>query len=465
MGQTVRGILEAFPVMRPGDCFITNDPYRGGSHLPDVTVVTPVFEDQSQASTGAPRPVMFVANRAHHADIGGIAPGSMSVVATKLGQEGVVIAPRYLSEGGDDRTEELKSLLSNAEFPPRAIPENIADVAAQQAANARGASLLSELARSMSWHQLAGYSEQLLVAAADRVALFLSRLSQTPREFTDYLDDGTAIKVRIEFPEKGRVLFDFTGTGPVSATNFNANPSIVTAAVMYVLRCLIADELPLNEGVMRSVQLKIPSNCVLNPQANVDPALSPAVAAGNVETSQRVVDVLLGAFGAAAASQGTMNNLLFGNKRFGFYETICGGAGAVEGFNGASGVHTHMTNTRLTDPEVLESRYPVRLKQFGLRRGSGGAGRWRGGDGIVREFEFLDEVDLSLLTSRRGTHAPYGMQGGLAGAIGRNTLTRSNGMTEVLASSCHCKLQVGDRLLLETPGGGGFGAAQAALDS
>ena len=449
MGQTVRGIMQAFPTIRRGDCFITNDPYRGGSHLPDVTVVTPVFGEAEQ-------PMMFVANRAHHADIGGVAPGSMSVVATRLGQEGVVIAPRCLTEAGTDRTDEFSQMLTSATYPPRAIAENLADVAAQQAANARGVNLLAELSSSLSWRQLEEYSEHLLTAAAERVALFLKRLPQTTRSFIDHLDDGTPIAVRIDFPEPGRVRIDFTGTGPVSPTNFNANPSIVTAAVMYVLRCLIADDLPLNEGVMRCVELIVPRG-VLNPAADEEPANSPAVAAGNVETSQRVVDVLLGAFGVAAASQGTMNNVLFGNARFGFYETICGGAGATEGLDGASGVHTHMTNTRLTDPEVLESRYPVRLLRFGLRANSGGDGRWRGGSGILREFEFLEAVELSLLTSRRGAYLPYGMAGGSSGSAGRNTLLKADGEIVQLDNCCHMQLSAGDRLRIETPGGGGYG--------
>ncbi len=451
MGQTVRGIMQSFPIIRPGDCFITNDPYRGGSHLPDVTVVTPVFGASAS-------PEMFVANRAHHADIGGVAPGSMSVVATKLGQEGVVIAPRYLVEAGEDRSDDLRKTLASAVYPPRALEENLADVAAQQAANARGVNLIHELSQSMGWSLIKTYTEHLLSAAAERVALFLKSLPQTTRHFVDHLDDGTAIATTITFPEAGRIRIDFTGTGPTSAANFNANPSIVTAAVMYVLRCLIADELPLNEGVMRCVELVIPEG-ILNPRACEDPSESPAVAAGNVETSQRVVDVLLGAFQAAAASQGTMNNVLFGNHRFGFYETICGGSGAVEGQDGASGVHTHMTNTRLTDPEVLEARYPVRLGQMGLRRDSGGAGRWKGGDGIVREFEFLEPVELSLLTSRRGAFAPYGICGGQAGRIGVNTLIRVDGTRESLANCCHVRLIVGERLEIQTPGGGGFGAS------
>ncbi len=453
MGQTVRAIKQAFPTILPGDCFITNDPYRGGSHLPDVTVITPVFAEQCDATQAAP--VMFVANRAHHADIGGVTPGSMSVVATRLGEEGVVIAPRYLTEHGEDRTEELQSLFLNSPYPPRAIAENLADVSAQQAANTRGVALLHDLAATLPWPIITEYAEHLMVAASQRVSQFLSSLPQRSLEFTDFLDDGSPICVNISFPQMGKVCIDFFGTADISPTNFNANPSIVTAAVMYVLRCLIADDLPLNEGVLRSVDLRIPTG-LLNPTPALDPAHSPAVAAGNVETSQRVVDVLLGAWGVAAASQGTMNNLLFGNRRFGFYETICGGAGAIEGCDGASGVHTHMTNTRLTDPEILESRYPVRLLKFGLRTGSGGHGRWRGGEGIVRELEFLEPVELSLLTSRRGRFAPFGLAGGQAGDVGHNTLIRDGGQRELLENCCHLQLDCGDRLEIKTPGGGGF---------
>jgi 5-oxoprolinase (ATP-hydrolysing) len=450
MGETVRSIRRTFSTIVPEDCFITNDPYRGGSHLPDVTVITPVFADHTTT------PVMFVANRAHHADIGGVTPGSMSVVATRLGEEGVVIAPRYLVEHGEDRMEELRHLLASSPHPPRNIAENLADVAAQQAANERGVALLHDLAASLGWSKINRYAEHLLDAAAQRVSQFLSTLPQSPMEFTDYLDDGSPICVCISFPRAGAMRIDFAGTADVSSTNFNANPSIVTAAVMYVLRCLINDDLPLNEGVLRCVELCIPTG-LLNPTPALDPSESPAVAAGNVETSQRVVDVLLGAFSVAAASQGTMNNLLFGNRRFGFYETICGGAGAIWGCDGASGVHTHMTNTRLTDPEILESRYPVRLIQFHLRSGSGGEGKWRGGDGIVRELEFLEPVELSLLTSRRGRYAPFGVSGGKPGAIGRNTLIRADGREEILSSSCHLIMDCGDRLEIQTPGGGGFG--------
>lgn len=450
MGQTVRNILRQYDSIAPGDSFITNDPYQGGSHLPDITVVTPVFGDRPTT-----KPVMFVANRAHHADIGGIAPGSMSISARTLGEEGVVISPRKLTDLGNDCLESLRALLSNSPYPVRNCEENLKDIAAQQAANQRGVELLQQYASSETWSRLQAYSEHLLQVAETRVRRFVLDRPPVAAEFEDYLEDGTPIRVKIESSESGQLTIDFEGTGAASKLNFNANTSIVSAAVMYVLRCLIADELPLNEGVLRCVDLRIPEG-VLNPKAAHDPHLSPAVAAGNVETSQRIVDVLLAALGAAAASQGTMNNLLFGNKQFGFYETICGGAGATVTTHGASGVHTHMTNTRLTDPELLEDRYPVRLHRFQFRRGSGGAGLHAGGDGVEREIEFLEPVEVSLLTSRRGEYAPFGLAGGSSGAKGEN-LRIVDGRTLPLASSCSYSASQGERILIRTPGGGGFG--------
>ncbi len=449
MGQTVRSIIGDFPNMLAGDVFVTNDPYRGGSHLPDVTVVTPVFSRDGRVA-------MFTASRAHHADIGGMSPGSMSITSTRLGEEGVIIPPMYLIRAGDDRTDQLRYHLKSATWPPRNIDENLADLAAQQAANARGARLIEDLATMFGWGSLEKYNESILQIAAQRVARWIDSAPRATCLFVDHLDDGTAIAAKIEFPEPGRARIDFSGTGETSSTNFNANPSIVTAAVMYVFRCLIDDDLPLNEGVMRVIELVIPRG-ILHPHALADAQFSPAVAAGNVETSQRIVDVLLGALQVAAASQGTMNNLLFGNAKFGFYETICGGAGAIEGLDGASGVHTHMTNTRLTDPEILESRYPVRLERFQLRRHSGGQGRWRGGEGVIRAMRFLEPVTLSLLTSRRGDFAPYGLAGGESGTVGKNLLRRADGTVEQLPGCCQIQLDVGDVLELHTPGGGGYG--------
>jgi 5-oxoprolinase (ATP-hydrolysing) len=451
MGETVRAVRAEFPKPEPGDSFVTNDPYRGGSHLPDVTVVTPVFSEQPDR-----RLAFYVANRAHHADIGGVAPGSMSVAATRLGDEGVVIPPMRLTTADGDCTTELLELLRHSAYPPRNLAENLADLTAQLAANARGVELLSEYAALATWEELRRYSGYVLDAAELRVRNFLRANPCPLSRFSDYLDDGTRLQVSIASRAEGELLIDFTGSGPTSRFNFNANRSIVTAAVIYVLRCWIADDLPLNEGVMRCVEL-ITERGILDPQAAIPAADSPAMAAGNVETSQRIVDVLLGALGLAAASQGTMNNLLFGNQRFGFYETICGGAGATSSRDGASGVHTHMTNTRLTDPEVLEARYPVRLMDFGLRPGSGGRGAHCGGQGVIRRLQFLEQVELSLLTSRRGPYAPFGLAGGQAGSLGYNTLVRTDGSRTSLPSCCQITVAAGEQIELLTPGGGGFG--------
>jgi 5-oxoprolinase (ATP-hydrolysing) len=452
MGETVRAIRADFPDPQPGDSFITNDPYRGGSHLPDVTVITPVFSDTSNGQL-----MFYVANRAHHADIGGVAPGSMSVAAKRLGDEGVVIPPMRLTSASGDISGELLELLRRSTYPPRNVDENLSDIGAQLAANARGVELLSEYAALATWEQLHAYSGHVLDAAEQRVRNFLKAHAGFSHLFTDHLDDGTQLQVSITSRTAGEVTIDFRGSGPTSRQNFNANRSIVTAAVIYVLRCWIADDLPLNEGVMRCVEL-ITEPGILDPRPCIPAADSPAVAAGNVETSQRIVDVLLGALGLAAASQGTMNNLLFGNERFGFYETICGGAGATATGDGASGVHTHMTNTRLTDPEVLEARYPIRLLKFGLRTGSGGRGRYCGGEGVIRELQFLEQVELSLLTSRRGPYAPFGLAGGQAGSLGYNTLIQRDGSRASLPNCCHLTVKPGEHLEILTPGGGGFGS-------
>lgn len=453
MGQTVRTMIQELGRMVPGESYITNDPFSGGSHLPDITLVTPIFNPVDGASAG---PVMFVANRAHHADIGGISPGSMSVKATRLDQEGVLLSPMRLPVDSNGELRGLYDQLRAAPYPPRNIEENLADISAQLAANHRGVDLLQNYAEQESWSKLTSYCEHLLGAAEERVRQFLRENLKGERRFEDRLDDGTAICVSLHCDGNGQLNVSFSGTGPVHEQNFNANPSIVQAAVMYVLRCLIADEMPLNEGVMRCVTLNVPE-CILNPSNSESDERRPAVAAGNVETSQRVVDVLLGALGVAAASQGTMNNLLFGNESFGFYETICGGAGATATRDGESGVHTHMTNTRVTDPEVLEARYPVRLTRFELRHGSGGAGKRSGGNGVVREMEFLEPVTVSLLTSRRLT-APFGLQGGQSGLPGHNRIV-DEGQIRELPGCCEIEIRAGQKIQLHTPGGGGFGIA------
>ncbi len=452
MGHTVRYLMKKFPEMSAGDCYISNDPFAGGSHLPDVTVVTPVYcrNNHQPFRLG---PDFFVASRAHHAEIGGRTPGSMPPDATCLAEEGVLIRAFALVRQGESHEAELARLLAEAEFPSRNVDENLADIAAQASSGMHGVRLLTQLANRYSLETLDAVTSRLLQVAAESVAAWIETLPQTPTHFADSLDDGTRIEVIIERADD-RLRIDFTGTADVHPHGFNATPAIVTAAVLYVLRCLSGSQLPLNEGVMRQIDLRIPKG-LLDPPAHEDPRQCAAVVAGNVETSQRIVDVLLGAFGAAAASQGTMNNVLMGDNTFGYYETIGGGSGATASAPGASGVHTHMTNTRITDPEVLEARLPVRLLEFAIRRGSGGAGHHPGGDGLIRRFQFLRPLVVSLITNRR-TIGPYGCHGGDRGRPGQNTLFHAGTITK-LDSSARIDVCAGDELEIQTPGGGGWG--------
>ncbi len=448
MGETVRQILADNPHLEPGDVFVTNDPYRGGSHLPDVTVVTPVH--------GADRALQFfTASRAHHAEIGGIRPGSMPPFSKNLAEEGVLIRNFRLVAAGESRLDALRELLLTARYPTRNVEDNLADIAAQVAANQQGVRELRELVARYSLPVVTAYMRHIQAAAAAKTRQALQKLPQGVRRFIDHLDDGSPIAIAVTVDGE-RARIDFTGTGPVLLGNLNGNRAIVSAAVLYCLRLLIDEDIPLNQGVLDPVEIILPE-CLLNPRAGRTAEECPAVAGGNVETSQRVVDVLLGAFGLAAASQGTMNNLLFGDATFGYYETIGGGAGATPDADGADAVHTHMTNTRLTDPEVLERRYPVRVQEFAIRDGSGGAGRHRGGNGIVRRLEFLKPLDVSLLTQRRGPYAPYGLAGGSPGALGRNTLAHADGRVESLPGQTQLRVEPGDVLSIETPGGGGYG--------
>ena len=344
---------------------------------------------------------------------------------------------------------------ARGQYPSRSVKENLADIAAQQAAGTDGVIALQRLAERYSPEMIDALMGRLLNVAGDSIGDWIGSLSDQPMSFHDSLDDGTGIAARIA--RRGhKLVIDFAGTSGVHAGGFNATPSIVTAAVLYVLRCVSNPDLPLCDGVLRDIDLKIPPG-LLNPPPDDDPAKCAAVVAGNVETSQRVVDVLLGALSLAAASQGTMNNLLMGDDTFGYYETIGGGSGATAGHPGADAVHTHMTNTRITDPEVLESRLPVRLHRFAVRHQSGGAGEYRGGDGMVRELEFLKPLLVSLITSRR-TVGPYGIHGGERGRPGENLLVR-NGQTIKLPSSVTLSVNAGERLILKTPGGGGWGRA------
>lgn len=453
MGETVRRVIADNPTIRPGDVFVTNDPYRGGSHLPDVTVVTPVHE----AAGG--RLLFFTASRAHHAEIGGIVPGSMPPFSKNLAEEGVLIRNFKLVDAGRSRLDELRELLLAGPHPTRNVADNLADITAQVAANNQGVRDLTALVGRYTLPVVEAYMRHIQSAAERKMRAALARLPDGCRRFADHLDDGSPIAVALTIHGDSATI-DFTGTGPVLAGNLNANRAIVTAAVMYCLRCLIDEDIPLNQGVLTPIDLILPE-CLLNPPEGPSPAESAAMVGGNVETSQRVVDVLLGALGVAAASQGTMNNLLFGDSTFGYYETICGGSGATADADGADAVHTHMTNTRLTDPEVIERRYPIRVQEFSIRRGSGGTGFHRGGDGIVRRLEFLRELHVSLLTQRRGPYAPYGVSGGQPGGLGRNTLTRAGGQPQQLPNAAQFTAQPGDVLTIETPGGGGWGERES----
>jgi len=445
MGETVRAIKRAFPALTPGDVAATNDPHAGGSHLPDVTVVTPVFVESD-----APR--FFVASRGHHADLGGKTPGSMPSDSRTLEEEGVVLSPFLLVRGGRFEEERLRAALLGARYPARNPDDNVADLEAMIAANRAGDSLLRELVARRGLASVEATMTQLQVAAGQKVARAITRLEPGDHVFEDRLDDGTRIRVSIRVAGS-RMRIDFTGTDPASSGNLNAPRAVVQAAVLYVLRCLVAERIPLNGGCLAPVEVVVPEGSLLDPPAGA------AVVGGNVETSQRIVDVLLGALGLAAASQGTMNNLTFGDARFGYYETMGGGAGAGPSFAGASAVHVHMTNTRITDAEVLETRYPVRLLAFRVRRNSGGAGRYRGGDGLVRAYKFLAPVTVSLLMERRVV-APFGLAGGEPAARGENRVRRRGGATEEVPGRATFELAAQDELWIATPGGGGFGRAR-----
>jgi len=365
-----------------------------------------------------------------------------------------------LTEHGLDRSDQLESLLRNALYPSRSVAENMADLLAQQAANQRGVLAMQELAESMGVEHLQSILESILEVARAKTVRWIESLTQGEYRFGDAMDDGTRIAVRLTKRSGGRLVIDFEGTGAECPGNLNANPGIVTAAVMYTIRCAIGDTMPLNSGVMRAVELKIPRG-ILNPQGTGPIEDWPAVAGGNVETSQRIVDVLWGALGLAAASQGTMNNFLFGNSHFGYYETIGGGTGASPFGPGAHAVHCHMTNTRLTDVEVLESRYPVRVIRFGVRRSSGGKGLYEGGSGMVREVMALEPLEVSLVTSRRVGRGPYGLSGGSDGALGENWWIGTGSQQRRLEGSCQIRIETGERIRIMTPGGGGFGIQSA----
>ena len=447
MGDSVRRILTSRRRdLAPGNVYMLNSPYHGGTHLPDVTVVTPVFG-------GARRKRLryVLACRAHHADIGGMTPGSMPPRSTSIEQEGVLFDGELIVEQGLFLESAVRRLLAEGPYPARNPDQNVADLKAQVAANARGAVELAKVVDRFGLTAVRAYMRHVQANAEQCVRAAIASLKDG--RFDVELDTGERIAVAVTIDHGERAAkIDFTGTSGESAGNFNAPASIVRAAVLYVFRTLVHEAIPLNAGCLAPLTIRLPAHSLLNP------AYPAAVVAGNVETSQCITDALLGALGACAAAQGTMNNFTFGNDRYQYYETICGGAGAGPGFDGASAVHTHMTNSRLTDPEVLEWRFPVRVRRFEIRLGSGGLGRHRGGDGVIRQIEFLAPMHTAILANRRRV-PPFGLAGGAPGACGRNAIVRLDGRVEELAATAAADLAAGDTFLIETPGGGGYGKA------
>ncbi len=444
MGASVRAIIAANAGgLRRGCAWMLNAPYAGGTHLPDITVVSPVFIGED------PRPAFFVASRAHHADIGGTTPGSMPPDSHTIGEEGVLIDNFLLVDEGEIREQELLRLLGSGPWPARNPGQNLADLKAQLAANARGIAELEALIARSGLETVVRYMGHVQDNAEACVREVIGRLGDGHLRYE--MDDGSAIEVTVRVDRDSRsAVVDFSGTSPQRPGNFNAPLAVCTAAVLYVFRTLVNADFPLNEGCLRPLTICVDRGSMLNPVA---PA---AVVAGNVETSQCIVDALFGALGVLAASQGTMNNLTFGDAGHQYYETIAGGAGAGPGFDGASGVQTHMTNSRLTDPEVLENRHPVLVREFRYRHGSGGHGRHRGGDGLVRAIDFRAPMTVAVLSNHRRI-APFGLAGGGAGAVGVNRLRRASGESLLLPACVVVLVEPGDEIVIETPGGGGFG--------
>jgi 5-oxoprolinase (ATP-hydrolysing) len=429
--------------LKPGDVYMLNAPYNGGTHLPDITVVTPVFGENS------PDLLFFVAARGHHADIGGIAPGSMSPKATRIEEEGVYIDPFKLVARGRFREDEVRDLLTKAPYPARNPAQNIADLKAQVAANEKGADELRAMVRHYGLAVVRAYMGHVQDNAAEAVARVIAELKNS--RFEVETDQGSVIKVAIKIDRKARkATVDFTGTSGQTADAFNAPEPITRACVLYVFRTLVDDDIPLNAGCLKPIKIVVPKGSMLKPRY---PA---PVAAGNVETSQTIVNCLYGALGCLGSAQGTMNNLTFGNESYQYYETICSGAPAGPGFDGASAVQTHMTNSRLTDPEVLELRYPVLVERFEIARGSGGKGKWRAGDGTLRAIRFLERMDCAILSGFRKVRL-FGLAGGVDGQAGENWVRRKEGRLERLKSADQTVLEPGEAIIIKTPTGGGFG--------
>lgn len=443
MSESVQALIaDKGDRFQPGDVFVSNNPYNGGTHLPDVTVITPVFEENGNI-------LFYVASRGHHADIGGITPGSMPPNSTSVEEEGVLLDNFQLVRAGKFREVELLDLLKSGKYPVRNSAQNIADLQAQIAANERGVQELRKMVGHFGLETVQAYMGFVQDNAEESVRRVIEVLKNG--EFRYQMDGGGEIVVSIRIDNQNRrAQIDFSGTSPQQSSNFNAPEAVCKAAVLYVFRTLVDDKIPLNAGCLKPLDIIVPEGCMLNPRY---PA---AVVAGNVETSQAVVDSLYGALGAIAASQGTMNNFTFGSDRYQYYETICGGSGAGPNFDGTDAVHTHMTNSRLTDPEVLEWRFPVLLEDFSIRQNSGGKGKHHGGNGVIRRLRFLEPMTAGILSNHRRI-SPFGLNGGENGALGNNYVERSDGTIEQLSSTDTVQMNPGDVFAIETPGGGGYG--------
>jgi 5-oxoprolinase (ATP-hydrolysing) len=446
MGESVRTVLRnRGTTLKPGDVVALNNPFNGGTHLPDVTVITPVFDTNGRDI------LFFLGSRGHHADIGGITPGSTPPLSRTLEEEGVVIDDFLLVDGGSFREPEFRAVLAGARYPARSPDVNVADIKAQVAANEKGVQELQRVVAQFGWATVSAYMRHVMDNAEESVRRVIDRLGSGSFHYT--MDNGKPLCVSVSVDRANRsATVDFTGTGEQDAGNFNSPPAVTQAAVLYVFRCLVGDDIPLNDGCLKPLKIIIPPGTFLSPMPGA------AVVAGNTEVSQATCNALFGALGSLACSQATMNNFLFGDATRQYYETICGGTGAGPGFDGVSAIQTHMTNTRMTDPEVLELRYPVRLEQFAIRRGSGGAGKWRGGDGSVRRIRFLEPMTAVIVSSRRKV-APFGLEGGADGAAGLQWVERADGSREELTGTDSAELRPGDVFAIETPGGGGYGAA------
>lgn len=443
MGESIKEVLRRNTgAMRPGDVYAINDPYHGGTHLPDVTVVTPVFDGEELR--------FLVASRGHHAEIGGITPGSMPAFSRTVEEEGVLFDNWLLVRDGRLREDETRALLTGAVYPSRDPDTNLADLRAQIAANEKGIAELRRMTDEFGLDVVQAYMGHVQANAEESVRRIVARLSDG--SYTYETDGGAVIRVAVTVDRERRgAVLDFTGTSPQQPGNFNAPRSVVMAAVLYVFRTLVDDDIPLNSGCLKPLEVRVPPGSMLAPRY---PA---ATVAGNVETSQAVTGALYAALGIQAEGSGTMNNVTFGNDRVQYYETVASGSGAGDGFDGADAVQTHMTNSRLTDPEVLEWRYPVRVDAFAVREGSGGRGRWTGGCGVERRIRFLEPMTVALLTGHRRV-APYGMAGGAPGGLGANLVERADGRSEPLEGVDTVEVSPGDVLVVRTPGGGGYGS-------